>query len=131
RTALQKANSSIPLIDPMTLSEMLARNRWFQRVFSIIFAIFGAVGLFLALVGIYGVLSYSVSQRTQEIGIRIGLGGQRSSILKLVVGHALKLALLGVGIGIAASYAATRVMASVLVGVTATDILTFATVAVG
>jgi ABC-type antimicrobial peptide transport system permease subunit len=77
------------------------------------------------------VLAFSVSQRTQEIGIRIALGGQRWSILQLVVGHALKLALLGVAIGIAASYAATRVMASVLVGVTATDTLTFATVAVG
>jgi putative ABC transport system permease protein len=129
RSALQKANNSIPLLDPMTLSEMLARNRWFQRVFSIIFAIFGAVGLFLAVVGIYGVLSYSVSQRTQEIGIRVALGGQRGSILKLVVGHALKLALLGVVIGIAGSYAATRVMKSVLIGVSPTDTTTFIAVA--
>jgi predicted permease len=129
RSALQKANSAIPLIDPMTLPEMLARNQWFQRVFSIIFAIFGAIGLFLALVGIYGVLSYSVSQRTQEIGIRMALGGQKTSILKLVVGHALKLALLGVVIGLAASYVATRVMTSILVGVRPTDTLTFAAVA--
>jgi putative ABC transport system permease protein len=131
RNALQKANSSIPLIDPMTLSDMLARNRWFQRAFSIIFAVFGAVGLFLALVGIYGVLSYSVNQRTQEIGIRMAIGGQSWSILKLVVGHALKLALLGVAIGLAGSYAVTRVMASILVGVRPTDTLTFVAVAVG
>jgi len=131
RNAVQRANNAVPLMDPMTLPEYFARNRWFQRVFGTIFAIFGSIGLFLAIVGIYGVLAYSVSQRTQEIGIRIALGGQRWSILQLVVGHALKLALLGVAIGIAASYAATRVMASVLVGVTATDILTFATVAVG
>jgi putative ABC transport system permease protein len=131
RNAVQRANNSIPLMDPLTLPEVFARNRWFQRVFGTIFAIFGSIGLFLAIVGIYGVLAYSVSQRTQEIGIRIALGGQRWSILRLVVGHALKLALLGVAIGIAASYAATRVMASVLVGVTATDTLTFAIVAMG
>ena len=87
--------------------------------------------LFWLLWGSMRVLAYSVSQRTKEIGIRIALGGQRNSILRLVVGHALKLALLGVAIGLAASYAVTRVMASVLVGVTATDALTFAIVAVG
>jgi putative ABC transport system permease protein len=113
----------------MTLAESFARTRWFQRVFSIIFAIFGTVGLFLALVGIYGVLSYSVSQRIQEIGIRIALGGQRGRILRLVVGHAVKLTLLGVAIGLAASYAATRVMTSFLVGVGATDTVTFTVVA--
>ena len=102
RGAVQNANSAIPLIDPMTLAESFAQRRWFQRVFSIIFAIFGAIGFFLAIVGIYGVLSYSVSQRTQEVGIRIALGGQRGRILKLVVGHAVRLTLLGVGIGLAA-----------------------------
>src|SRR5204863_5346507 len=114
QNAVRKVNNGVPLFEPMTLPEYFARNRWVQRVFGIIFAIFGGIGLFLALVGIYGVLAYSVSQRTQEIGIRIALGGQQGSILKLVVGHALKLALLGVVIGIAASYAATRVMKSVL-----------------
>jgi predicted permease len=130
RRAIQNANNAIPLIEPMTLSESLARNRWFQRVFSILFVIFGGIGLFLAVVGIYGVLSYSVSQRTQEIGIRIALGGQRRIILRLVVGHALKLALLGVLIGLAASYGVTRVMQSVLIGVSATDSVTFIAVAV-
>src|SRR5262249_20317794 len=86
--AMRKVNNGVPLFEPMTLPEYFARNRWVQRVFGIIFAIFGGIGLFLALVGIYGVLAYSVSQRTQEIGIRIALGGQQRSILKLVVGHA-------------------------------------------
>ena len=131
RNAVQKVNNAIPVVQVMTLPEYFAQNRWFQRVFSGIFAIFGGIGLFLAVVGIYAVLAYSVSQRTQEIGIRIALGSQRKSILSLVVGHALKLALMGVAIGLAASYAATRVMASFLVGVTATDALTFAVVAVG
>jgi putative ABC transport system permease protein len=130
RGAVQKVNNAIPVVDVMTLPEYFARNRWFQRVFGGIFAIFGGVGLFLAVVGIYAVLAYSVSQRTQEIGIRIALGGQRASILRLVLGHALKLAVIGVAIGLAASYAVTRVMARVLVGVTATDTLTFVAVSV-
>jgi putative ABC transport system permease protein len=71
-----------------------------------------------------------VSQRTQEIGIRIALGGQRGSILTLVVGHALKLAVLGVVIGLGASYGLTRVMRSVLIGVSPTDTITFIAVAV-
>ena len=130
QNAVRKVNNGVPLFEPMTLPEYFARNRWVQRVFGIIFAIFGGIGLFLALVGIYGVLAYSVSQRTQEIGIRIALGGQQGSILKLVVGHAMNLAVLGVVIGLAASYGVTRVMRSVLIGVSPTDTMTFIAVAV-
>jgi putative ABC transport system permease protein len=130
QNAMRKVNNGVPLFEPVTLPEYFARNRWFQRVFGIIFAIFGGIGLFLALVGIYGVLAYSVSQRTQEIGIRIALGGQQASILKLVVGHAVKLAVLGVVIGLAASYGVTRVMRSVLIGVSPTDTMTFIAVGV-
>ena len=109
----------------VTLSEVFARVRWFQRVFSAIFVIFGFIGLLLAVVGIYAVIAYSVSQRTREIGIRMALGSESNSILRLVVGYALKLAVSGVVIGLAASYAVTRVMKTVLVGVGATDALTF------
>jgi putative ABC transport system permease protein len=131
RGALQRANNASPLNDPMTLPEYYARNRWFQRVFSVVFVIFGFIGLLLAVVGIYAVIAYSVSQRTREIGIRMALGGEPASILRLVVGYALKLAAVGVLIGLAACYAVTRVMASVLVGVPATDTLTFGVVALG
>ncbi len=129
RTALQRANNALPLNDPMTMPEYFARNRWFQRVFSVIFVIFGSIGLLLAVVGIYAVIAYSVSQRTREIGIRMALGGEPTSIVRLVVGYALKLAVVGVLIGLAASYAVTRIMTSVLIGVGATDKLTFAAVA--
>jgi ABC-type antimicrobial peptide transport system permease subunit len=129
RSAVQRANDSIPLIQPMTLSEFFSEIRWFQRVFSILFAVFGFIGLLLAVVGIYAVIAYSVSQRTREIGIRMALGGEPASILRLVVGYALKLAVLGVVIGLAASYAVTRVMTSVLVGIGATDKPTFTAVA--
>jgi putative ABC transport system permease protein len=131
RSAVQRANNAVPVNDVITLPEYFARNRWYQRVFSVIFAIFGFVGLLLAVVGIYAVIAYSVSQRTKEIGIRMAVGGQRSSILRLVVGHALRLAIAGVVIGLGCSYAITRVMKSFLVGVTATDTLTFTAVALG
>jgi putative ABC transport system permease protein len=129
RSAIQRANNAIPLIQPMTLPEYFAQNRWFQRVFSILFAVFGLIGLLLAVVGIYAVIAYSVSQRTREIGIRMALGGEPVGILRLVVAYALRLAVLGVAIGLGTSYAVTRVMKTVLVGVGATDTLTFAAVA--
>ena len=131
KSTVQKVNNSMPLMELMTLPEYFAKNSWQPRVFSVIFSIFGAIGLLLAVVGIYAVIAYSVSQRTREIGIRMALGGQQLGILKLVVGHALGLSLLGIAVGLAASYALTRLMTKVLVGVPATDPLTFAAVSIG
>jgi putative ABC transport system permease protein len=86
---------------------------------------FGALALILAAVGIYGVMSYSVTQRSHEIGIRMALGAQRSDVLKLVVGQAMTLTLIGVGIGLGASFALTRLMTSLLFKIEATDPVTF------
>jgi ABC-type antimicrobial peptide transport system permease subunit len=93
-------------------------------------AIMGFLGLVLAIVGVYGVISYSVSQRTNEIGIRMALGAGRAEILKLVSGRGLRLVGVGVAVGLVAAWALSRAMNSLLVGVNAGDPITFGTVAV-
>jgi putative ABC transport system permease protein len=100
-----------------------------RRFLLLLVGLFAAAALTLAAVGIYGVVAYSVARRTQEIGIRMALGAQRSDVLRLILGEGVRMAVLGVTIGIAASLAITRVMSTLLFGVSSTDPLTFAGVA--
>ena len=100
-----------------------------RRFLLLLVVVFATSALALAAIGIYGVVAFSVTRRTQEIGIRMALGAQRTNVLRLVVGEGAQLALLGVVIGIAASFAATRLLSSLLFGVSATDPLTFFAVA--
>jgi predicted permease len=100
-----------------------------RRFLLLLVGVFGAAALALATIGIYGVVAFSVTRRTQEIGIRMALGAQRSDVLRLVVGEGARLALVGVAIGIAASCVTTRLLSSLLFGVSATDPITFAGVA--
>lgn len=91
----------------------------------LLLAVFAAVALALAIIGIYGMLSYAVAQRTREIGLRMTLGAQRTDVMRLVIGHGMKLAIVGVVLGLIASFALTRTMKNLLFGVSATDPITF------
>jgi putative ABC transport system permease protein len=101
-----------------------------RRYPSYLIGSFAGLALILAMVGLYGLLSFTVMQRTREIGIRVALGAQRGDILRLVVGQGIKAVLAGVGVGLIAGLALTRLLASLLFGVKPTDALTFASVGV-
>jgi putative ABC transport system permease protein len=100
-----------------------------QRFNMSLLGLFAALGLVLAAVGIYGVIAYGVSQRTHEIGLRMALGAQAGDVMKMVVGRGMALAMIGVAVGLVASYALTRLMKTLLFGVSATDPLTFTVIA--
>jgi putative ABC transport system permease protein len=118
-----------PVADIQTMEQRLAASLAQPRFNMLLLGIFAAVALALAAVGLYGVMAYGVTQRTHEIGIRMALGAQRSNVLKLVVRQGMAMALIGVVLGLAASFALTRVMASLLFGVSATDPLVFTIIA--
>lgn len=130
RRAVWDIDKDQPVSDIRTMDEIASESVARQRFSMLLLAIFAAVALVLAAVGIYGVMSYSVTQRRSEIGIRMALGAQKSDVLKLTVGQGLKLVLIGVGVGLAGAFALTRLMASLLFGVGATDPGTFITISV-
>ena len=125
RNELKSLDSELPVSRVRTLEQHFASAVAQPRFRTTLIALFAALALVLASVGIYGVTAYSVTQRTHEIGIRLALGAQKSDVLKLIVGHGMVLALIGLAVGLAAAFAVTRVMASLLYGVSATDPLTF------
>src|SRR5262245_49503959 len=116
----------LPIINMLTMTEVVSRSVWQPRLYAILFSVFAAVALALASVGLYGVMAYSVSERSREIGIRVALGAQRRDVLKLVVMQGMTLTLIGIGIGLAAALALTQLMRSLLFEVSVTDPLTFA-----
>jgi putative ABC transport system permease protein len=119
-----------PIEEVRTMDQLVANSNAAPRFQTLLLTIFGALGLVLAVVGIYGVISYSVTQRTHEIGIRMTLGAEPGEVMRLVLTQVLKVAPLGVAIGWAASLALTRLMSSLLFDVSATDLPTFLGVAI-
>jgi putative ABC transport system permease protein len=117
-----------PVSNVRTMEDVLAESLARQRFSTLLLGVFAGVALLLAAVGIYGVMSYSMAQRTREIGIRMALGAQKRDVLKLAVGQGVKLVAIGVGIGLVGALALTRVMTSLLYGVSATDPVTLVTI---
>ncbi|MBO0859499.1 MAG: ABC transporter permease [Chloracidobacterium sp.] len=115
-----------PITNMRTMTEVISRSVWQPRLYAILFGALAAVALALASIGVYGVMAYSVSERTREIGVRVALGAQRRNVLKLVIAQGMKLALIGAGVGLGASLALTRLMQSLLFEVSPTDPWTFA-----
>ena len=129
RRAVEEIDPREVVYDVQTMDEVVSNSYAPRRLSMILLGAFAALALALACVGIYGVISYLVGQRTHEIGVRIALGAQRRDVLRLVIGHGARMALMGVAIGVGAALALTRLMAHQLYGVSAHDPLTFAGVA--
>jgi len=128
RNQISEIDKDQPVSDIRTMDDIVSEAVARQRFSMLLLGVFAALALVLATVGIYGVMSYSVAQRTREIGIRIALGAQRADVLKMTVRQGLKLVAIGLGIGLVAAFVLTRLMASLLFGISATDPLTFATI---
>jgi putative ABC transport system permease protein len=130
RGQVKAMDPDLPIINVRTMTEVISRSVWQPRLYAILFGVFAAVALALASIGVYGVMAYSVSERTREIGVRVALGAQRRDVLKLVIAQGMALTMIGAGIGLGAALALTRLMQSMLFEVSATDPLTFAALAV-
>jgi predicted permease len=129
REALSRVDPNLPSSDFQPLEQLVDQAVSPRRFVTVLLGGFSFLALILASLGIYGVISYSVNQRTNEIGIRIALGAQTPAVLKLIIGQGIKLALVGLGIGLAVAFVLTRVLSNLLFGVKATDPLTFTSIA--
>src|SRR5262245_1297869 len=128
RGEVQQLDRNLPLTGVFTLTEIFDQSLWAPRMGAWLLAVFAGLSLVLAVIGIYGVMAYSVNQRRRELGIRMALGASRSDVLRLVVGHGLRLTLIGVACGLVASFAASRLVATMLFDVGPTDVVTFVAV---
>ncbi len=129
RAAVKAIDPDQPIYNPRTMSEIRADSVASERLNLTLLSLFAGIALVLAIVGIYGVMSYSVTQRTHEIGIRMAIGARPRDVFTMILGQGMKLTLLGIVIGLAAAFGLTRLMASMLFGVEPTDAMTFGGIA--
>jgi ABC-type antimicrobial peptide transport system permease subunit len=127
---IRAMDKSVPVTGVRLLTDRISATLSQPRFYTLLFGLFGATGLLLTLVGIYSVISYTVSHHTREIGIRMALGAQGADVLRLIVGKGLLLTLIGIGVGLLGAFGLTRVMQTLLFGVSTTDWVTFVGVAV-
>lgn len=130
REQLKAIDPDQPLFNVRTMNEIRAESVASERLNLTLLSLFAGIALVLAIVGIYGVMSYSVTQRTHEIGIRMAIGAQPRDVFKMIIGQGMTMALIGVGIGLIGAFGLTRLMATMLFGVEPTDPLTFAAIAI-
>jgi len=128
RRELRELDPSLPLARVRLMGDVVSAAQSRPRFLTLLLTLFAGVALVLAAVGIYGVISYSVAQRTKEFGVRMALGAQRVDVLRIVLGRGMVLALLGIGLGLAGAFLLTRLLDTLLFGVTPTDPLTFVVV---
>jgi putative ABC transport system permease protein len=131
RDVMTEIDQAQPIYDMQTLDQLVAKSLGQRRFTLTLMLLFGVVALVLSAIGIYGVMAFAVTQRTQEIGIRMALGASAVDVLKMVVGSGMFLALIGVVVGLIGAFAVTRLMASLLFGVSPTDLVTFGFVTAG
>ncbi|HKW87146.1 MAG TPA: ABC transporter permease [Candidatus Acidoferrales bacterium] len=130
KRAIWAVDKDQPITRVLTMDEILSDSQARRRLYLTLLAVFAGAALLVAAVGIYGVVAYDMSQRTHEIGVRMALGAQRGDVMRMVIGQGAALAAIGIVIGIGAAFGLTRLMATMLYGVNATDPLTFAGVAI-
>jgi putative ABC transport system permease protein len=129
RQALGSVDPSLPITQLRTMDEIIAGSLSQRRFNTALLLVFAVIAASLAAVGVYGVMSYLVTQRTHELGVRMALGARRGDILRLVAGDGAKLAGVGIAVGVALALALTRLMSGLLFGVSATDPWTFVLIA--
>jgi len=129
RDAIRAVDKDMPVYRVTTMERLVADSLAQRRFAMFLFGVFAGLALVLAVVGLYGVMSYTVTQRTHEIGLRMALGAQARDILRMVVGQGMLLVVVGVALGLLGAFALTRLMSSLLYGVSATDPLTYVGIA--
>lgn len=130
REQIRASDPKVPVFETMAMNDVRRLSYWQYGLFGWMFGIFGAIALVLAAIGVYGVISFGVGQRTQEIGVRVALGAQRRDVLSLIVLHGLGLAAIGIAIGALGAFGVTRIVRSLLINVSPTDPLSFGWVSI-